>query len=297
MSLDHLGARRSVCPRSGNVNLYEVVACGGIDGVVVHLNDGVALSAEGLLGHVLHVFDSLVVGHNLGINAEERRLENGVRPAFKSEFACDVDSVDNVEVDVLFGDVLLNLCGQEFFELFNRSSVGVDEECAALFDVARHIVAGDVGGVGALNEVCGVDEVFRLYGRIAETEVGNRDAARLLGVVEEVRLRVLVGVVADNLDGVLVCANGTVGTETVELAGGRTCGSCVELLGEVERAVGYVLVNTDGEVVLGFLLFKVLVNCENHGGGELLGTEAVAAAYYLRLGYALFKQRRANVEV
>ncbi len=50
------------------------------------------------------------------------------------------------------------------------------------------------------------------------TEAQMRDSHRagFLGVVHEISLRVVVGVFSDDLDGVLVCADGAVGTESVE---------------------------------------------------------------------------------
>ena len=53
---------------------------------------------------------------------------------------------------------------------------------------------------------------------IAEAQVADGHAAGLLGVVLEVRLNVLVGVVADDLDGVLVGAHGAVAAQAPELA-------------------------------------------------------------------------------
>ena len=50
----------------------------------------------------------------------------------------------------------------------------------------------------------------------AEAEVGDRVGAGLLGVVEEVALGGVGGVVADDLDGVLVGAHGAIGAEAVE---------------------------------------------------------------------------------
>ena len=55
-------------------------------------------------------------------------------------------------------------------------------------------------------------------GLVAEAQVADGDAAGLLGVILEVCLNVLVGVVADDLDGVLVGANGAVAAQTPELA-------------------------------------------------------------------------------
>ena len=46
MTFYHFGARRRVSPGSGNVYLYKVVARGGVNRVIVHLNNRVALSAE-----------------------------------------------------------------------------------------------------------------------------------------------------------------------------------------------------------------------------------------------------------
>ena len=51
---------------------------------------------------------------------------------------------------------------------------------------------------------------------LAEAQVTGGHAAGLLGVVNEVSLNFVVGAVTDNLDRVLVGANGTIGAETVE---------------------------------------------------------------------------------
>ena len=166
-------------------------------------------------------------------------------------------------------NILLNFRGQETFEFLHGRCVGVDKERTAVFDVAGHIVARNVRGVGALNEVCGIDEILGLYRRISETEVRNGYAARLLRIVEEISLRVLVRMVADNFNGVFIRADSSVRTETVEFTACRTCGSGVELLGEVEGCICNVFVNTDCEMILGLSLFEIFINRENHRGGEL----------------------------
>ena len=76
------------------------------------------------------------------------------------------------------------------------------------------------------DEVSLVDVVGRTDGLVAETQVGNGDAAGLLGVILEVSLNVLVSVIADDLDGVLVSADGAVAAQTPELAldGAGSCG-------------------------------------------------------------------------
>ncbi len=61
--------------------------------------------------------------------------------------------------------------------------------------VSLYVACHEVGGV---HQICGTD------GLVAEAKVRAGETARLLGVVGEICLAVLVGVVADNLDRVLV---------------------------------------------------------------------------------------------
>ncbi len=88
-------------------------------------------------------------------------------------------------------------------------------------------------------------------------------AAGLLGVVLEVGLHVLVGVVADDLDGVLVRADGTVAAQTPELAldgaGGCGVGSGLDL---GQGQVGDVVDDADGELALGLVLLQLLEDSE-----------------------------------
>ena len=76
----------------------------------------------------------------------------------------------------------------------------------------------------------------------------------------EVALCVHIGVVADDLDGVLVGANSTVGTQAEELAAEAAFRRSVDLLGDVEGIAGDVVFDTHGEVVLGLCSVHVLVN-------------------------------------
>ena len=65
-----------------------------------------------------------------------------------------------------------------------------------------------------LNQVGGLNRL------LAETQMGHRHAAGLLGVIIKVCLRIHVGVVADDLDGVLVRAYRTVCAKAPELTVG-----------------------------------------------------------------------------
>ena len=85
---------------------------------------------------------------------------------------------------------------------------------------------GDVGGVVAGHKVGLIDIVGGADGLIAEAQVADGHTAGLLGVILEISLHVLVGVVADDLDGVLVGAHSAVAAQTPELAllGASSCG-------------------------------------------------------------------------
>ena len=292
----HRRAVGRVRPACGVVDLDQT-ALRGVDGGVVHVDDRVALAGELFVNGFLHVIGSLLVGHDRIVDVEERRLHDGARFAVQTDLRCDADTVDIVEFEVLFRDLLFNFRGQVLFEFFEGVPGRVQQELAAFLDVGEHVVAGDVGRVVAGNEVSTVDEVRRLNGRFAETEVRNGDAARFFGIVEEIRLRVHIRVVADDLDGILVRADGAVRAEAVELARDRALGSGIVLFGEVERGIRQIVVDTHGEVVLRLFLFEVLVHRVAHGGVELLGAQAVTAADDLDFGNALFKQRRAHVEI
>ena len=69
-------------------------------------------------------------------------------------------------------------------------------------------MAGDE--IGLRYQVSGVN------GLRAEAQVRNRHRAGFLGVINEISLRVVVGVLADDLDGILVGAHRAVGAQSVE---------------------------------------------------------------------------------
>ena len=103
-------------------------------------------------------------------------------------------------------------------------------------------MAGDEVGLG--DQIAGVD------GLGAEAQVRDGHGAGLLRVVNEVALGVVVGLFADDLDGVLVGADGAICAESVEQRA-NTCRASVENGGIVVQAgVGDVVVDADGEVIL-----------------------------------------------
>ena len=104
-----------------------------------------------------------------------------------------------------------------------------------------------------------------------------RQAARLHRVIGEVRLRVLAADETDGRDSVLIRADRAVAAETPQLAADLTRMRKLDL-GVVERGVGNVIVDADGEVVLRGVLREVVVNRDELARGGVLGGQAVAAA-------------------
>ena len=100
----------------------------------------------------------------------------------------------------------------------------------------------------------------------------NGDTGSLLGVILEVCLNELVGVVTDDLDGVLVSTNCTVAAQTPELAGDSALCRCIGNLLLLEGCACNVINDTDCEVVLGSLLCEVIVNRKDRGRRSILAS-------------------------
>ena len=103
--------------------------------------------------------------------------------------------------------------------------------------------------------------------------------------------------VADDLDGVLVRANGTVAAETPELAlgGAFCCGVRSRLL--FQRQEGYVVGDAQSEHLLRLSLGQLLVYSEYGSRRRVLGAQTVTAAGYDLVGDACVSQSGNNVHV
>ena len=166
----------------------------------------------------------------------------------------------------------------EVLDQFVAFPDGVEQEGAAVAEAAGDVIHVQVSLHVACHEIGGVDQIGAADGVVAETQVRAGETARLLGVVREVCLAVFVGVVADNLNRVLVCAYGAVGAEAVELGLEGSGVAESHLLGQGQRGEGDVVYDADGEVVAGFGKGQVFVYADNLAGGGVLRRQAVAAA-------------------
>ena len=139
--------------------------------------------------------------------------------------------------------------------------------------------------------------VRALDGLVAEAQVADGDAAGLLGVILEVGLDILVGVVADDLDGVLVRADGAVAAEAPEHAAHGALRRGVGRVGLTQRELRDVVHDADGEAGLRIGLGQLLVDGKDARRRSVLGGEAVAAADDLDVGPAGVGQARHDVHV
>ena len=268
-----------------------------VNGLPVHLNDVLALLAVALLSCLLHEVDGILDGHDVS-QLEECRLQDGVGALAHADLDSLIDSIDGIQLDVVVSDILLCLGVQVLAQLL-IGPLAVDHEHAAGLDILDHLHAHvDVSGVVAGHEVSLVDVVGAADGLVAETQVADGHAAGLLGVILEVCLNILVGMVANDLDGVLVCADGAVAAQTPELAllGASSCGDGSGLdLGQGQE--GDVIGDTQSETLLRLILLQLLVQSEDGGRGSVLAAQTVAAAGQNDIVQASLTQGSGNIQI
>ena len=297
---DVLDVVRSVCGHDGRNGMAGDGFAGGVHPVQVfqrgvHGGDVLVhhflpLLGVGLGDGFLDVADGFISGNHAG-QLEEAGLHDHVDAAAHARFPGHGEGVNRVKLEVLVQNLLLHAGGQRVPQLV-RGVRAVHQEGGAVGGVLQEVKQVQQRGLVQRQEVRLGDQVRGLDRARAEAQVGDGGGTGLLGVVHEVALNVQVRVLADDLDGVLVGAHGTVGTEAEE-HGAR---HVVRFRGVIfivrDAGAQHVVVDADGEVVLGSVLFQAVIDALDHGGSEFLGGEAVAAAYHL--GHAVGEGERAG---
>ena len=120
----------------------------------------------------------------------------------------------------------------------------------------------------ASHKVRFVDQVGGFDLCLAETQMGDRNTTGFLGVIIKVCLYVLIGVVADDLDGVLVSTDSTVCSQSPELAVDDGFRNGDRIVGAVQRQVGDIVSDTNGELAL----FCILEDSDDLCSAGVLGT-------------------------
>ena len=107
------------------------------------------------------------------------------------------------------GQLPFQRCRKSVFQIF-RTPLAVQEKNAARLKAAEQVIFVHVGRAVAGDIVRFADEVGLADRLGTETKMGNSHAAGFFGVVSKVSLGVHIRVVADDFDGALIGANGTV---------------------------------------------------------------------------------------
>ena len=247
-----------------------------VDGRQVHLDHLFALLAEGLLRGLLHIGDGFVNGDDVR-QAEEGRLQHHAGVVAQAQLPGDGVGVDDVEFGVLFGQPPLDGGRQLTLQLLGGPAA-VQQEGTAGLQLGDDVVLIQERLVVAGHEVRLLHQIGGEDGLLAEAQMAPGDAEGLLGVVLEVRLGVHIGVVADDLDGVLVGAHGAVAAQAPELAADHLLVGQGQAVAHGQGAVGHIVLNAHGEAGEGLVAQQVVEHGLDLGGSGVLGGETIAAA-------------------
>ena len=291
IEMDKIAALAGPVRRDGDL---ADVGKAALDGGVVHRHDIVALGAVGAGGGVLHQLQRLLGGDDAG-QAEERGLQHGVHPAAQAQLLADGVGVDGIQVDLVLGQEGLSIAGQAALQLLHAPAA-VQQKDAAGLDVMDHIVLADIGGVMAGHKVRLAHQVGGFDGLAAKAQMADRQAAALFGIVGKIPLRIQVGVVSDDLDGVFVGAHGTVGAQAPEFAADGGFRGGIGKFGLQQRKVGHVVGDAHGKAGL-FAGFGVAVHRKDLAGGHILAAQAVAAGVDRHRFKPAAAQRRHHIQV
>ena len=109
----------------------------------------------------------------------------------------------------MLGKIALHLIGDEV-DQFVTIEDSVEQERAVVAQTTGHVIHVQVCLYVASHKVRCIHLVSTVDRLVAEAQVRARETSRLLRVVGEVGLAILVGVVTDNLNGVLVGTHSTI---------------------------------------------------------------------------------------
>ena len=263
------GSAGELLPAFLDVHLHQCVDT-GIHGLQVHVDDLLALEGIGLADGGLHVLHGILHGDDIG-KFEEGGLQHHVGAVAQTQRLRLTVGIDDVELNVVLGDVAEDVAGYLLLQLA-LAPLAVQQEGAAGLQLRDNVVLGEIGLVMAGNEIRHIDIVGGTDGLLTKTQMGLGDTEGLLRIVLEVGLAVHIGGLADDLNGVLVGTHRTVGAETPELAGDGALRLRQQCRAQRQGQVGHIVLNADGEVILGRIQQQVIIHrLQLDGRGILAG--------------------------
>ena len=196
-----------MCPFFGNGD-FNGSRDTRIDCRIVHVDYVLAFPPVGLLISVFQVFHGICFGNDI-CEMEESGLHNHIDTSAETDILRDFKSINDVKFRMERGQLPFQRCRKGVLQVF-RSPLAVQEKDAARFEAAEQVILIHVGRAVAGDIVRFADEVGLADRLGTETKMGNSHAAGFFGVVSKVSLGVHIRVVADDFDGALIGADGTV---------------------------------------------------------------------------------------
>ena len=247
----------------------------GVNGAAIHIDYVLSLATIRVFNGCIKQFTGFVIRKNTG-KVEECSLHNHIDASAKPDSAGNVKGIDDIEAGMEGSQFSLH-GSREYLIQFFCAPAAVQYKGTARLQAFQQIILIDIGWSVAGN-VVGVGNQIRLADWVrAETKVGNGYASGLSGVIGEIALCIHVRVIADNLDGILVGTDSTIGTKAPELAGNAP----IIWLWEGNRSqgkMGYIIGDAKGKVMswtIGFQMFKY---SHNIFWNDILGAESITAA-------------------
>ena len=146
-----------------------------------------------------------------------------------------------------------------------------EQESSVFLDVRKHVIFFYISVQRTGNEARLLHEIGREDRPPGEAQMAPRDTARFLGVISEVRLRIIISVFADDLNGALIGADGSVAADTVENQLAHVIAQNIDIPGHRQRQMGDVINDADREIVQSFFaLFEIFKHGENLSGIRVL---------------------------
>ncbi len=107
--------------------------------------------------------------------------------------------------------------------------------------------------------------------------MGDGHAARFLGVILKVTLRVIGSFLTNDLDRVFVCADGTIRTKTEEHCLDDIVGQNFETGIKAQAQIGDIILNADRKMRFRAIICQVIEHAFDHGRCEILGGKTITS--------------------
>src|SRR6202140_2587041 len=249
---------------------------GLVDRVKIPFEDGFTAVAISLFNSLLDGRDR-VGGRQDAANGEEAGLHDGVDAAAHAGLAGYGVGINDENTQMFLDDLLLEFPGQ-VIPHFGGSKRRIQQHARARNGPRQHVHVFDEREMVAADEIGSINQIGGANWQRAKPQMRDRHGARLLRVIDEVALRVIPSLLADNLDGVLVCADRTVGPEAVEnrADGVRALGGKSGIV--FEAGMRDVVVNANREMIARRGTIELVENGLGHGRRELLRRQPVTPA-------------------